>query len=662
MKFIFYLLLALSCAADAGIAIVEGEVRDAETGRALDNVTVFFVGGVAKQRTDHNGRFSLEIDGKGVQSLLVQLDDFQTVIENLKMKAGQHSRLDIRISSTEKDGTVAISFRLVPLFSGEDVFASREMLEKLPVENVLQWLVLQPGFVQGHLRGGRADELNRQIDGFDVIDPFYFRSAAVMPELETLDGVSLKSGVSPAEFGGALGGTLAMHTQSEAARHFGRFGVRLGNYITSHDDKFIGLSSSDIDRNVDFRATAGGPIGGDKFGYLANLRYQHNNNHLNGIRRFFVDDYSDFSSSNPEQWYSEHNGDKTFIPMNNEIRLSALGKLNFRPGDRLKAELLFLLNQSQWRDYRHMFKYNPDGLPTSHHRAWMTGLSVDFKPARNINWQTRVAKTALYRGLYVFEDPSDAGYVHDGYLSDSGAGFYTGGQDKVHEKRTLDVLQVKTGLDWRLKGTHFLKAGIDYKQYTLDNEESDIVNRFSGTSKAQQRRFDSERRKMVYLNYDPLLDGDGEFYTFEPLEISAFMQDRIELENMVLEAGVRFDQFESGGFYPSDYSDPANRTVFGNSVRKKVKAKTRFSPRAAAVFSPQSTTHIRLAYGHFYQMPPFYTLYADPDYLGAYTTYSNVLGNADLEPQKKIEYEAGVQHEMSAFLNLRMTIFSREYS
>ncbi len=539
--------------------------------------------------------------------------------------------------------------------------ATARTLQKLPVEDVSRWLALQPGYAHGHLRGGRANELNRRIDGFDVIDPFYFRDAAVVPELQALGLPALQSGVSGAEYGGALSGTLDLWTRPVKNNHFGRLAGYLGNYVTSHDDIFIGLTPSGFDRNMDFHAEAGGPVFGKNFGYFVNVRYQRNKNHLNGIRRFLVDDYSDFSPSNPERWYSEHSGDHTYMPMQNENRLSSLAKLGYHPGPRLKTEFLILLNSHRRRNYRHMFKYNPNGLPEHHHRSWLAGLSVEFKPVKNIKWQTRAAQSSLYRGFYVFENPGHSGYVHDHYLYSGNTGFYTGGQDKNHNERRLDVLQIKSDLEWVWRNMA-LNGGLDYKQYVVENRDSHVVNQYAGTAEANRMRFDRERQEMVFLNYSPELSANGDFYRHQPRTLSVFLQDRIAFENIEIRIGGRYQQFESDGDYPSDYRNPADRTLLVESGFQPAKTHHRFSPRLAAVFSPQNSTRVRLAYGHFYQMPPFYALYVDADYSGAYSGYTHVLGKTNLGPQKKVEYEAGLEQKLSPFFDFWLTLFSREYS
>ena len=41
-----------------------------------------------------------------------------------------------------------------------------------------------------------------------------------------------------------------------------------------------------------------------------------------------------------------------------------------------------------------------------------------------------------------------------------------------------------------------------------------------------------------------------------PIEFSAYLQDKIELNEMIVNIGIRFDYFDSDGYVVSDLSDP----------------------------------------------------------------------------------------------------------
>ena len=101
------------------------------------------------------------------------------------------------------------------------------------------------------------------------------------------------------------------------------------NYYTGNKDVFIGLKNSEINRNQDYKVQLEGPIWKNAITFFANYRYQNNLGHINGIRRFNVDDYTefttptDFDEKTPwdayikgVRYYSEHTGDGATVPIN----------------------------------------------------------------------------------------------------------------------------------------------------------------------------------------------------------------------------------------------------------------------------------------------------------------------------------------------------------
>ena len=48
----------------------------------------------------------------------------------------------------------------------------------------------------------------------------------------------------------------------------------------------------------------------------------------------------------------------------------------------------------------------------------------------------------------MYKDPLDSNYVHDRYLENFGPGFFTGGQQKYHDERTVNSSNAKFDLNW----------------------------------------------------------------------------------------------------------------------------------------------------------------------------------------------------------------------
>src|SRR4030067_3471060 len=90
-----------------------------------------------------------------------------------------------------------------------------------------------------------------------------------------------------------------------------------------------------------------------------------------------------------------------------------------------------------------------------------------------------------------------------------------------------------------------------------------------------------------------------------------------------------------------------------------VDAKTQLSPRLGIAYPITDKGVIHFSYGHFFQIPEFQYLYNVPDFKLASGT-GNILGNADLNVQKTVQYEVGLSQEVARGVGFDGTVFSRD--
>jgi outer membrane receptor for ferrienterochelin and colicin len=95
-------------------------------------------------------------------------------------------------------------------------------------------------------------------------------------------------------------------------------------------------------------------------------------------------------------------------------------------------------------------------------------------------------------------------------------------------------------------------------------------------------------------------------------------------------------------------------------MQKKVSAKTTISPRLGFSFPITDRGIMHFSYGHFSQIPQFQYLYADPDFKVTSSAGNTVMGNPDLDPQKTVQYEIGLQQQMSDVISIDATLFYRD--
>ena len=87
-------------------------------------------------------------------------------------------------------------------------------------------------------------------------------------------------------------------------------------------------------------------------------------------------------------------------------------------------------------------------------------------------------------------------------------------------------------------------------------------------------------------------------------------------------------------------------------------AKNTFSPRLGISFPITDEGILHFSYGHFYQLPPYNYLYTNP------TFEDNVavptFGNANLNPEKTVTYEIGLQQQLTEDLAFNVTGFYKD--
>jgi outer membrane receptor for ferrienterochelin and colicin len=146
--------------------------------------------------------------------------------------------------------------------------------------------------------------------------------------------------------------------------------------------------------------------------------------------------------------------------------------------------------------------------------------------------------------------------------------------------------------------------------------------------------------------------------------------------------GLRFDYFEPDGVVLDDPKDPdvnnpilpehqfnydspdsaewtlEERTSFWY---EDASAKYQLSPRLGVAYPITDRGAIHFSYGHFFQIPKFQYLYENPEFeVARGSGLDTKIGNADLEPQKTVMYEIGLQQALTEVDVFDVTMFYRD--
>jgi hypothetical protein len=102
--------------------------------------------------------------------------------------------------------------------------------------------------------------------------------------------------------------------------------------------------------------------------------------------------------------------------------------------------------------------------------------------------------------------------------------------------------------------------------------------------------------------------------------------------------------------------------LFPNAGKmKKTKEKFQVSPRLGISFPITDQGIIHFSYGHFFQMPSFGNLYTNSDYLVSPTAQlQSVSGNPDIDAQRTVMYELGLQQQLFTNIGFDFTVYYRD--
>ncbi|MGQ9854428.1 MAG: TonB-dependent receptor, partial [Candidatus Oleimicrobiaceae bacterium] len=687
-------------------------------------------------------------------------------VENVRVSIDLTTEIDFKLSSAvlelgEAVTVVAERPMVVKDLTASTAVMGSEEMKALPVTEVHEALALTAGLVRDaggglHIRGGRSGEISYWIDGIPVTD-VYDGGTVVDVNKNMVQELQVVSGAFNAEYGQAMSGIVNISTKEGGNTFGGSFTTYLGDHLSIHDKVFTHIKNINPLAIRNIEGSLEGPILKDKLSYFLNARYIYFDGWLFGQRRYkpnaittgvvlpeqlveqvFPEFLGESRVVSPGQrgfqyalgtnalldsvltmnelrarnisadsfqvyyqrlhaFHQNARGDGAFVPMNWNRKLYLQGKLMYRPAPWLHLAYNLILDDVDYQDYQRDYKYNPDGQL----QRFRTGITNIVKVTHLVSPKTFYTFgfsqfSKLYKS-WAYEDPHDARYVHPWVGLQEAYSFKTGGTDNGRFERRTDTYLVKFDLTSQVTATHQLKGGAEFRQHKV--YQRDVTLQPVLEQSAIDLLFDSP-----FITTRILPDSTiyASKYTHRPKELSAYLQDKMEFKNFIVNFGLRVDYFEPDGVVLTDETDPSiynpikpqNRYhdwggdgqpnthdldgTEGNGIwdpgepavtlaerqqywYKKASAKVQVSPRLGVSFPITDRGVIHFSYGHFFQIPRFERLYQNPDFeLGTGTGNLGVIGNADLKPEQTVSGEIGLQQQLSDDLSLHVTGYFRD--
>lgn len=647
------LILLLPLIASAQTGKIRGVVTDKISGETIIGANVIISGTTRGAATNIDGEYIIIGLSPGKYSLEISYLGYKKVtINDILVRIDLTTTTDIALEEETFQGeelTVVAERALIQ----KDVTASlasvgREQIQAIPVESLSEVIGLQAGVVDGHFRGGRAGEVGYWVDGIPVTDVF---NGGVGQNIEnnSVQEVQVVTGAFAAEYGQAMSGIVNIVTRDGSNDFTGGFMTFEGDYVSSRKDLFLNIEKINPISVRNIEANIEGPIIKDKLFFFASGRYFSNDGWLYGKRVFSADDVGFTSDGRLALLDTTGTGDGSIVNMNPYQRLSGQFKLTWRATQSIKVAVNTILGSEDSRGYDHSAKFIPDYGNDQFTNSRNSYLKITHTLSNRSFYDLSFSNSNVKYKSYAYKDINDSRYKPNSY-TDYRAGnvtsnFLVGGSSNGRYNRETDTWLAKLDFTNQLNNQNQIKTGVEYRMHTLiTNDETLVIGEISN---------------------QPYIQKNGD-YNFKPVEIAGYIQDKVEIGSLIINAGVRFDYFDANG---KVFSNPKDKNIVFEDLRKDFIGNPfkdsepvwQFSPRLGIAFPISAGGVIHFSYGHFFQIPNFELLYRNPYFrLNSGGALLGLIGNANLKPQKTINGEIGLKQELTSTSAIEITAFFRD--
>jgi outer membrane receptor for ferrienterochelin and colicin len=713
------LLTELALASNGKIA---GTVTD-KSGDPLvgANVVTTVSGALRGATTDAEGKYFILNLPPGIYDVKGSFIGYQTleqkgVIVNLDLT----SAVDFGLAPQAIEGeTIAVVANrpLVEktLTSSRASISAAEINNTLPVSDLQGLIETTPSVFKGYIRGGRKSDSKVLVDGIDVSDT-YFRAGegtgvnntyaassrsngseftSVGINASSVQALDVIAGTFNAEYDAASAGIINIVTKEGGEQYQGRLFVRFSpagiknsgpgvyNDLDAYQAERASLlaSEEEADRQRGALYTfEPGTI--DDIGYGDDLPYEtelsvggplSQRTHFYLTTRY-LEDHGQFSN---ELHRSARYSLKLTHNASDVVKLTASGWVD--DGGTLGG----------WvnRDFSSVYKYFPEGNLGNKKLGLMGYLALTHSLSPSTFYELKVSQLNR-ESEFGFSDDNADGFVSRGedgdfirldtaaeaalYLGVEGNGVRADGQESFfstnprndtssdlafsnnqyrfrkpgfyYNKIERNVTQAKADLTSQVNHNHQLKGGLLFRRHTVSN---------------------FQQLTTVLISYDANFPFQEDRYTVHPKEYAAYIQDRIEYDGLIINAGLRLDGFDVGVdqfedfFVPFEVTTNANGQVVRKEVRSRdVPIKWFWQPRVGISHPISDNAAMHYSWGKFYSPPSFSSIYEN---FGTFSQDSlPSTQDVDRDPSESTAYEIGLQYSFHPDYVFDVTAYYRD--
>lgn len=683
---------------------LRGTIVDQKTKEPLIGANIIVEGTNLGGATDVEGSFYILNVPVGTYSIKASYVGYHTVtMTNVRVNSEITTAVNFELASEDVQVQAVEIVAERPLIQRNTTntvrIATQDEIQSLPVRGLGNIVALQAGVVSQsgnlYVRGGRSGEVAYYIDGAPTSNPLTNTNNIAVVQ-EGVEEIQLQAGGYTAELGGSNSGIVKTQFRTGGPEYKASLRYETDDFAKP-GEKFLGTTNQGY-RNI--VATASGPIpsfSDMRFFVLYENDYRRNRDYL-WITPFsfnlISDTYDPRGANKPmpypvtflenyiqHNWYDSHTIQGTLVYDLKPVKFNVTGSYQFTTqpdngglGSDWPATLdqYFRLNRIRNMDRKYYFlslrtTYTPDAvtvleLTMSYNGRFSDTYDPDFKndwmkytdSVENaklgyVNFKDRWSGPEAYSAIYGFplqnENAPNDNFNKQGQFS---YGFALDATRQMNAK-------------WELK------VGGRYDYWTMRNFTVNSIQGFmsylttTDLSGMTPEQLDAKLGKAGSVNnygYDVYgnVVTDGFNAPYHPQVASAYVQNKFEYKDIILNFGLRYEFFNAGGkVFKDPFAPDMNSTLDVIDKTKLVDAPT-FSyvlPRVSFSLPVTEGTVFYTQYGLYAQNPALTNLYIGNTALSR-TVSQSTRGNAyltpvgfNLRPERTTSYEMGIRQMLS---------------
>jgi hypothetical protein len=705
---------------------VEGTVSD-QAGVAIANAQVFVVGTSFGAISNDKGYYFINNVPVGTYTVRAQFIGYAPAeVRGVRVLGGNTITVDVKMQSSAVVLTgVTVTAAANPIVPRDQVASkttvSQQLVDNLPVDDIRNIVAIQPGVVESgasmgvSIRGGRPGEANVYIDGAPV-RATNSGSQRVNLGTNAIEEASVTTGALGVEFADAQSGVISFTTRAGGQSYDGSVSVET-------DSPFGDAISVGYNR---FEANVGGPIpkinnltffvSSILQGKLSDFRGMDQDKNasyvmggvdtvvtvtdgIGNINSVVVPQFVQYSGQcDASQNFGIECQGRRF-PMDWTTDATLSGKLQFTYGSGSRIAVSGVASGQQGRNTPGTAIGDPATYTGFHNtsRYFVLDMSHTFirgaerALSLNLNFSRQQDRTIAgpLDPTYEVGSRSPALGLELGSIDFNFGGFAFPDDQLIQNIRTNTGTRIpflnRTDLanrqpyrmnpygmasgGWRTDGMNVGGTLYDETRYTGRGNIDFQANRYNRF----QFGGDFVKTNLAFWTSGFLTQFGMDAYVVDPLKYGLFAADRLDLGDVVLELGMRYDYYNSNALFANTpgriYTNPAwsaqaasNDDSLAASIARVFTPSvghSTISPRLRVSFPVTENTGFRLSYSHQVQTPEFTTLLVGVNSDLDFTNTNDQFGR-DLQFGKSILFEFGVRHAFSQDMVLDISAYNKD--